>query len=447
MGESMFLVKVIQYNMIQGGEFFKIPAVMITLKNMDTMEVFPHSITHFIYKHYHRKSGSLNSELAVAYVIVPFLNFVLDSVKLGKKEFENIRGIGELTDQHADLYMQSCVLKKANKKLTLNKKEDYLSKFYKYLEDEGVLKRKVNFIVSVIIIDGEAKEVYKINFNYKKPHENLIREKIKRKDIVPQSHISNEDRGRIRLNYIYEFLLLAKHETPDIAFGVAIEIFGGIRRGGLVNLVTSALKPQNGSSYGEKGLIIEVRDRQESLFKRVNNTAKEQVKNPRDQSCLVDPILCYLYKHHMEVVLEKVKRSQYSNALFFDNNGNPMSGDAFDKRFLKLKNTYIGMLLGTKGRYQDYLDFSETKWRSHIGRGAFTNMCLDAGYSAKQTAVLRGDKSTKPMDNYFDVISTTYNISKALKLLSPDLSASLENLNMPFHRKYWKDVEEFARRI
>lgn len=102
------------------------------------------------------------------------------------------------------------------------------------------------------------------------------------------------------------------------------------------------------------------------------------------------------------------------------------------------------MLLGTEGRYQDYLDFSQTKWRSHIGRGVFTNMCLDAGFNEKQTAVLRGDRSTQSMESYFDIITATYNIRKALGLLSPDQSSNIANLNMPINNKMWKEVQEFG---
>ena len=247
------------------------------------------------------------------------------------------------------------------------------------------------------------------------------------------------------MQYIREILFVAKHETPDIALGVALQIFGGLRKGEVVNLTRTALKSQNGQEYGVEGLVLLIRDRQNDLFTRFNDVSTMQVKNPRDQSCLIDPILNYLYKHHIEVVLKKVKKPLHPNALFYDSEGNAMSADTYDKRFLKLKNSYLGMLLGTPGRYQDYLDFSQTKWRSHIGRGIFTNMCLDAGFNEKQTAVLRGDRSTESMEAYFDIITATFNIRKALTLLSPDQSENIADLNMPTNRKMWKEVQEFGK--
>src|SRR5699024_447868 len=393
----------------------------------------------------HRNSGSINTELTVAQIIVPFLNFILDKVNQGVTEYTEVQGLADLREKHANAYLQYCVDEKSNKNKTLEMKENFLAKFYKYLWDEKVLKHKPKFKLVSVRTGKEVRKVYKIDFTYKKTDETLLRERVKRKDIVPQNHESNENRTFIRLQYIREILYVAKHETPDIAFGLALQIFGGLRKGEVVNLARTALKSQNGQKYGVEGLVLLVRDRQNELFTRFSDVSTIQVKNPRDQSCLIDPILNYLYKHHVEIVLKKIKKPIHPNALFYDTEGSPMSADTYDKRFLKLKNTYLGMLLGTPGRYQDYLDFSQTKWRSHIGRGAFTNMCLDAGFNEKQTAVLRGDRSTQSMESYFDIITATYNIRKALSLFSPDELDNIADLNMPFNHKIWKDVQEFGK--
>ncbi|OJE47018.1 hypothetical protein BAQ48_02325 [Bacillus luti] len=439
--------KAVQYPRKQGGNIIKTNSFIIVLKDLTTGETYPHPITHFLYKSYHRNSGSVNTELTVAQIIVPFLNFVLDKVNQYLTEYTDINGLEDLQESHANAYLQYCVDEKSNKNKTLEMKENFLSKFYKYLWDEKVLKHKPKFKLVSVRTRKEIRKVYKIDFTYKKTDETLLREKVKRKDVVPQNHESNKNRIFIRLQYIHEILYVAKHETPDIAFGMALQIFGGLRKGEVVNLTRTALKSQNGQGYGVEGLVLLIRDRQNDLFTRFNDVSTIQVKNPRDQSCLIDPILNYLYKHHIEVVLKKVKKPLHPTALFYDSEGNPMSADTYDKRFLKLKNSYLGMLLGTPGRYQDYLDFSQTKWRSHIGRGVFTNMCLDAGFNEKQTAVLRGDRSTQSMESYFDIITATFNIRKALTLLSPDQSENIADLNMPTNHKMWKEVQDFGRGI
>ncbi|GAB1773221.1 hypothetical protein [Priestia megaterium] len=438
-----FVWKAIKYHRKQEGEVIHTPAFIIGIQNKETKEIFPHPLTHFLFKKYHRSSGSVNTELTVAQIIVPFLNFVLSKVEVNSSKYSNVKGLDDLCVTHANEYLKYCVEEKGNKSKTLEIKENILSKFYRYLWDEKILKNQPQFRLITVRTGKDIRQVYKLDFIYKKTDETLLREKVKRKDLVPQSHSSNESKNLIRLHYIREILYVAKHETPDIAFGVALQIFGGLRKGEVINLNRMSLTSQNGQKYGVEGLIVHIRDRQDELFSRFNNVSTVQVKNPRDQACLIDPMLNYLYKYHFEVILKKKRKLKHFNALFYDTEGNAMSADTYDKRFLKLKNAYLGMLLGTPGRYQDYLDFSETKWRSHIGRGVFTNMCLDAGFNEKQTAVLRGDKSTKSMEAYFDVITATYNIRKALNILAPDSYKYIENLALPRDSKMWKEIQEF----
>ncbi len=307
-GNYKFVWKAIKYYRKQGGEIVNTPSFIIGLEDKTTKEVFHHPISHFLFKNYHRNSGSVNTELTVAQIIVPFLNFILDKVNQELTGYTDINGLEDLQESHANAYLQYCVDEKSNKNKTLEMKENFLSKFYKYLWDEKVLKYKPKFKLVSVRTRKEIRKVYKIDFTYKKTDETLLREKVKRKDIVPQNHESNKNRIFIRLQYIHEILYVAKHETPDIAFGVALQIFGGLRKGEVVNLIRTALKSQNGQKYGVEGLVLLIRDRQNDLFTRFNDVSTMQVKNPRDQSCLIDPILNYLYKHHMEVVLEKVKK-------------------------------------------------------------------------------------------------------------------------------------------
>lgn len=143
-------------------------------------------------------------------------------------EYTEVNGLEDLRECHANAYLQYCVDEKANKNKTLKMKENFLSKFYKYLWDVKILKHKPKFKLVSVRSRKEIRKVYKIDFTYKKTDETLLREKIKRKDVVPQNHESNENKIFIRLQYIREILYVAKHETPDIAFGAALQIFGGV---------------------------------------------------------------------------------------------------------------------------------------------------------------------------------------------------------------------------
>jgi len=74
-GNYRFVWKAIKYPRKQGGDIVHTPSYIIGLKDKSTKEIFPHPISHFLFKNYHRNSGSVNTELTVAQIIVPFLNF------------------------------------------------------------------------------------------------------------------------------------------------------------------------------------------------------------------------------------------------------------------------------------------------------------------------------------------------------------------------------------
>ncbi|MDQ0888952.1 integrase [Paenibacillus sp. V4I9] len=427
----------------QGGYHFEANCSLICLRDEELKIDYPLPISSFIFNEFHKNSGSINTELSPAKIIVSFLNFTLLNLNTEHK-INGILGLSSLELKHANRYMDYCVKVKANKLITLNKKEMYISAFFKYLDDNRILKKNPQFKESKYVYGHVVKTYYKLDFNYTRTDETLLRVKIKRKDMVPQKHQSNQDRKIIRLNYIREFLLIAMEVAPDIAFALALQFYGGLRIGEVLNLEESSIRTLEGAKYGQRGMVVLIRDRQNILFKNKKSIAEEQVKNPRDQSILIDPIICLIYEQHVNKVMKATKKNKGSTALFYDSEGNPMSYRSFYKRYRELQSTYHGVLLATKGRFQDYRDFVETNWSSHIGRGAFTNMCLDVGFTARQTAILRGDKSIMSMESYKDQISATYNITRALGFLEPENAEGLFKLNVPQYQKYWNEVEKYG---
>ncbi|OOM76466.1 hypothetical protein CLPUN_26980 [Clostridium puniceum] len=416
-----FKVKEIRYHKRIGNRVERIPAAIIVVEDSKTGNQSPHVITHFLYKTYHKNAGSINTELAPARNIVQFLNYILMK-KETDNAFDDVKGLTDLNINHANSYLEYCVEEKKNLNNTLEIKEMYLSEFYKYLDDEKILKESPTFIPNITTTyKGYTRTSYRLDFMYRKTDEKFLYRKIKRKDMVPKNYMNNYNRQEIRLKYIYEFLLIALKEKPEISFAVALQIFAGLRMGEVVNLMKSSLLSQNNKKYGEDGLIILVRDNQDILFPRLKNLATVAVKKPRDQACLSNKLLSYCYKNHINNIIPKLQKGNKSDILFFDIDGNAMSGDTYENRFNELKDIYKGYLLGTNGRYEDYREFSETRWGTHICRGIFTNFCHDAGFSVEQTAILRGDSNTHSMSSYFDVLSATYNISKAINIIMPHI--------------------------
>lgn len=441
-----FVVREGGYFRKMGKSFTQQRRIIIGLENLKDDIIYPHPISNYLNECYFNKSKAINTQRKAANVIVQFLNFIHDNVESNNVDFINIKGMIDLKKEHAELYLKHCVEELCNDDCTLDSKEVYLSSFYYFLYNSKILNEKLTFKTMTYSYKSITATKEVIEFLYCRSDNTYDRKKVKRKDLVPRYQESALDRKIIRLNNIREFLLVALEIVPNIAFGVALQFYAGLRVGGVVNLVRRAIICQNGYTYGQGGMIIEVRDRQQELFSRNTQTTGEQIKSERDQSVLIDPVLSYIYENHVTKVLTKNNKTSCQDALFLDSNGNAMSKKTYCDHFSKLKTYYLGLLRQTNGRYQDYRDFAETKWSTHIGRGAFTNMCLDVGFSATQTAILRGDKSTQAMEDYKDLISASFNISKALGLLEPQNAKGLVGMDMSIYNKYWKGAKQYAKK-
>lgn len=391
--------------------------------------IVPHPITDFIDKKYYLQSGSINSESAAADALVQFLNFIIEEKNNHPSTYKNVKGISDLRLEHLETYLEHCG-ELGNKRKTVERKESYLLNFFYFM---GIEKKKLKFNPEIELShsnqqfnDRKSMRLKKLSANlyYKKPKKDDLDYRVKKKDFLTQQWTDIKDKRNIRLYLIREFLLIASKEFPDIAFAVCLQIFGGLRSAEVMNLTKNALKSQNNYTYGEKGLIIQVRDRQSTLFNIDTLTSNEQVKKPRDQSILLDSLVPYLYRKHLEW-LEKKKnfnstKSNFTNeiALFINNSGKPMKTHTYRNRFNSLKEMYLGMLKATPGRYEDFKDFQNTRWSTHICRGAFTNLCIDAGFSAAQTSIMRGDGSPDAMYDYIDILTASKKITQTHELIS-----------------------------
>ncbi|MEC2390016.1 hypothetical protein BK709_01025 [Bacillus thuringiensis serovar shandongiensis] len=420
--------------------------------------VVPHPVTDFLDKKYYNESGSINSEKAVADTLVQFLNYILHQKRNGHSIFKKVRGIADLKLCHMESFLEYCG-ERGNLRDTVKRKEHYLLHFYYFFGiQKNVLKNKppINKTHHAnSLYDNKSyrkNSTFDVNLYYKKPkQQDYNLEVIKKKDFLTQRWTTPQEKQTIRLKIIREFLLIAKIEFPHIAFAVSLQIFGGLRAAECMNLDINSVLPQNNSQYGEKGLILKIRDRQSNLFPFGSPQSNNQVKRPRDQAVLLDPLVPYLYKKHLDWLKIKKQHSgknknEFKNglALFINNRGEAMQTHTYRNIFNHLKRFYLGMLKNTNGRYEDFKEFRETRWSTHIGRGAFTNLCLDAGYGAVQTAILRGDKSPQAMLDYTDILTATSGIIHAIDTISPESSYSSYDFEEAELNKTWKDVVHFA---
>jgi integrase len=394
--------------------------VTIGIQEIDTGFQVPHPITHFIRQRYQYAGKSLSSQMNPAREIVKFLNFINEQIILGKPEFQIIseKGFMGLQLIHGARYITYCAEKKLAYKYVKDSIERYLIQFYDYLNKMDLLGNGIEFDTYVT---RHGNEVIITPFD----HPSLDTQYPSTDDPVRNKLKDFGDDQERRNKLVYEFIEEARRVSPDIAFGIALQIFAGLRRGEVVNLTLASVPTDflNGSNY------VAVIDNQLRLFKHLKNTIKEQVKRPRLQPVLPSAYLKELYDAHMKMNAKIKKNNPY--AFFVDEKGRTISGGTYEKKFAKVKYAYIDRLATTYGRYSDFKMLDAGIWGTHIGRGIFTNYLYEMGLDDRQMAIARGDKSTQSAKDYIDYRNAISNFQMAMEVFSSkdtlDVGNALDN--------------------
>lgn len=404
-------------HLLGNGQLEEKTVVTIGIKDIKTNFHIPHPITHFIRQKYQFTGKSLSSQMNPAREIVKFLNFINYQINLGNHEFQILseKGFRGLQLIHASRYITYLAEKKLTYKYVRNSIERYIIQFYDYLNKMEIIDEVIEFDTYVnrrgceVIITPFDHPIYSTQY----PSTDYpIKNKLKDFGDNPEK----------RNTLVYEFLEEAKRVSPDIAFGIALQIFAGLRRGEVVNLTLSSVPTDflNGSNY------VAVLDNQYRLFKEQKNTIKEQVKRPRIQPVLPSSYLRSLYESHMNKNATIKKRNPY--AFFVDENGRTISGGSYERKFAKIKHSYIDRLANTPGRYTDFKIFDDAIWGTHIGRGIFTNYLYDMGLDDRQMAIARGDKNTQSAKDYIDYRNAISNFQEAMEIFTTKETLNTGNI-------------------
>ncbi|MBP1970504.1 integrase [Virgibacillus natechei] len=439
MRKDRFVVRETNIELRRGEKLENTRKILIGYYKESVDIVYPHPITDFINKEYFNTGKSLSHQKHPAIAVTQFLNFVLDRVADGDGDFAQLEkeGIPGLELKHGSSFLSSLTEEKDISKKTIESKMMYLTRLFHFLNENEILNTKIKFkhkdVNNKPVLISKFKDVVL-------PGDGSTKKLKKKKDIITSSN-----KNRVQLTR--EFIMTAYLNEPSIALGIGFLFYGGLRLGECVNLKRSSVKPQGNSLYGEEGIVLEIRDNQDELFSHLTKSANIDVKKPRDQVVLLDPVITWLYKKHLDYLDKLEKQNKLSNpkALFInENNGLALSGATFSKKFNKVKGRYLENLSRTSGRLQDYLDLKETKWSTHIGRGTFTNMLVAANFTAEQTAITRGDSNINSALDYTDSMTALDNINKAIETLTLD-NDSMNNINLPEFSKTWKEVVNFGK--
>jgi len=345
----------------------------IVVVNKHTGDFRPFIATEFIRKKY-ATGKNFNTQRAPAQDIKRFLNWLfIENVE--KYQLETLE---HLRFHHGVEYLD--YLKTRNKMSTVRRVENYLKHFYNFLYQQNVLPEDMKLEPEKTLW-GEASITSPFS------------------EGATQSYKDDEFEERLLHDFpdpslILPFMEVAQRIAPEIAFGIYLQFHGGLRRGEVVNLNEAALEMKG--SFGSRGMKAIIKERP-ILFDRLRDNTKNRVKRPRTQPIQVmeyGPVMYKKLLHYLDIH----RGNQPGRPLFVDENGLPMSGAVYEKRFAKVKKAFLKELMVKN--YPDYYVIAKKDWSTHVGRGVYTNMMAHLVKTPMELALLRGDKSLDASVSY-----------------------------------------------
>lgn len=398
----IFVVREQKIYVIKNNVLVEEEQIFICVKNQVTGMLFPHPITNFIKTSFERKTLSLKTKKNYAEEIKKFLNYILICNSREDEIFIDLleKGISGLKLKHGASYIthltQRVKLEGRSPKMVFEV-DRLLTKLYFWLYSQKIIDEKVQYREEIRKIQGR-KEVYVIS-----PFDNfeLGTEYPSRKERGKKEE-NLKDFGEGRIDLINRFLRIAELEAPDIALGIALQFYGGVRRGEAVNLLERSIKEPSKNGAGE--FLIEIKDNYKLLFPEKINTSMEQVKNERTQFVFKVPIVLELLeknKKNLNLLKRKGKLKNKHALLVSIHTGKPVTGMMYWERFTKVKNIFLKELLNSDE--ETYSRLISKPWSTHIGRGIFTNILVFLlGWSAEEVRIARGDRNIQSSKDYIE---------------------------------------------
>lgn len=299
-------------------------------------------LTSFIHDCYLNTKTS--TQMAASRLVVAFLNYILSC----NKELEDI------SYQDAIDFLSST---NASRTTKINYK-NYLQHFYLFLNEHDFIS-----------VRPEKLQNFKFT--------GFKNNKQKSKDVI---HF-------IELDYIPLFLQCAKDVAPDIAFGIFLQLFGGLRCSEVISLEYSNIHFSRKNDI--KTMYVSLIDK--DLRPDIKNGFINKTKKNRKQQIIpaFGNMLFDLYTEH------KLNYKNNNSAVFIDANGNPMTSATYSRKFNKVKKHFIDTLSQSNDlnarAYAVYL--STYRWSTHICRGVFSNLIAQHASNVSEIAAWRGDSS------------------------------------------------------
>ncbi|PLT30511.1 hypothetical protein [Peribacillus deserti] len=434
-----FVARETEFNEIVQGKMRNIKAVTIGVLEKTTGIIYPHPVTDFIKSQYGDTGGTINSQSAPASLICRFLNFCIQKIDDGDAEFHDLNHIGlsALERKHASKFITTKTFEGLQPS-SINQYDTYLTQFYIYL-------KKANLIDEEFPIEGKKNSKGEIIHKSIFKGVPKLNTKYPSRDTTRERPMKLKDFGEERAALTARLIQVAMDKAPEIALGICFQFYGGLRRGEVVNLDRSSLIVTRGES-----MEVQIKDNRRRFFSRLSDTKRENPKrlnylklHMARQTILDNDLVWDIYDKHIKKLNSLLKKDKIKkpSALFVDENGYPMSGLVYDKRFNKVKEAFLKSLIGHK----DYEQIESTFWLSHAGRGIFTNMLIDLGFSVTQLAIARGDTNINSAMAYIDEVLSNEQMKEAINELKKYPIQDLGVIDYK-HVQKWKKLNPALKR-
>ena len=397
------------------GEFRITKTHQICVQDISSKILYPHPISNFINEKY-RLNGKSQSSLSVpSGLICRFLNYLIKQLLVNHIDFMELKqkGLRGLTLSHSCMFLNYEMSKKLLDKKTFNQYKLYLAELYFYLKKMNLIDEAIEKYLDSSSINSKVSIFKHPSLSLENPNREMEHYKVVKH--------KTKDFGINRIKLAVLFIKTARDYEPDIAFGICLQIFGGLRRGEVVNLSRADIK-----SSERQSMSVEIHDRRNEFFQRLSSTRTENPKRLNylssklcRQTVLDNDLLWDTYNNHLKYLNKRIKNNSCLNpsALFLDRDGNPMSGQIYERKFNKAIMKFLEIL--KENDFKELEDFEGTILGTHIGRGVYTNILIDLGFGDKpmQLAIARGDRNTDSAFSYIDSRQTELKLSEGINQL------------------------------
>ena len=207
------------------------------------------------------------------------------------------------------------------------------------------------------------------------------------------------------------FLYEAKKYEPDIALGIALGAYAGLREGEVVNVTCGGLQTLRKGFGMVSGIEIDLTDKAPYFKNWSKKTDPGTIKKNRTQKVYNDFIsdISDLYEYHITLMESRGFDTSKDAPLFVNRQGNPMTVQTYSDRVKKLfYERFLPHLKRTcelQGTYVDNAAFIEAYEMeypgAHMFRHWFTMYLLTkARLTSGEIMKWRGDSSQESMNDY-----------------------------------------------